>query len=133
MIKKILLIILFFVLVLFCNNTFAGECAVSDNIWKSLEGCLSTTDVLMPSQSDLKAEKWLKKMLVEFIKKISTILAVLAVWSIAYWSMVIVASAWSDDKIKKWRNIIKWSIIGFVVLVSASWLVKIVIYLVYGL
>jgi hypothetical protein len=57
----------------------------------------------------------------------------LAVWSIAYGSMVIVTSVWADDKITKWRNIIKWSLVWFLILVSAAWLIKLIIYVMYWL
>ncbi len=97
-----------------------------------MEWCLGNAD-LIQWWPNLYVEDWFKIMIVDFIKKISTFLAILAVGSIAYWSMVMVTSVWSDEKIKKWRNIIKWSLIWFVVLVSAAWIIQSIIYIVYDL
>lgn len=132
MFKKITLIILFILsFFLFLDFSYWTCKLWEGKIGDSLEACLDGSDVLQAD--DLTVTSWFKKMIVWFIQKISTILAILAVWSIAYWSMVIVTSVWSDDKIKKWRNIIKWSLLWFLILVSASWIIKIIIYFVYWL
>lgn len=131
MLKKI---ILFFVFILsfssFIGVSF-GTCELGLSIWWSLEGCLWGSDVVQAN--DLTVDAWFKDLIVSFVKKISSILAILAVWSIAYWSMVMVVSWWSEEKIKKWRNIIKWALLWFLVLVSAAWIIKIIIYVVYWL
>jgi hypothetical protein len=132
MFRKIFIIIIslasFF---LFINFSYWANCELWWDVWTSLEWCLWWAAVLQ--SPDMYVESWFKTLIVSFVTKISTILAILAVWSIAYWSMVIVTSMWADDKITKWRNIIKWALIWFLVLVSAAWIIKLIIYIIYWL
>jgi len=132
MFKKIILTIFIFLSFFFSYNFSYWACNLAWDIWSSLEWCLETKDVIQWNW-DLKVESWFKALIVSFIQKISIILAILAVWSIAYWAMVIVTSVWNDEKIKKWRNIIQWSLTWFVILVAASWIIQLIIYIIYWL
>lgn len=132
MLKKIIFIFIFSVLLFwFFEFSYWAWCNLWANIWDSIESCIWDSSVLQPW--DLKVTGWFKSLIVDFINKVSTILAIVAVWSIAYGSMVIVSSFWNDEKIKKWRNIIKWALIWFLVLVSAAWIIKLIIYIIYWL
>jgi hypothetical protein len=134
MFKKIILFIFIF-LSFFLSYNFSywvWTCNLAWDIWSSLEWCLWNKDVIQ-WPSDLRVESWFKDLVIGFIETISIILAILAVWSIAYWSMVIVTSIWNEEKIKKWRNIIQWALVWFLILVSASWIIKLIIYIIYWL
>jgi hypothetical protein len=132
MFKKTILTIFIFLSFFLSYNFSYWVCELWSDIWSSLEWCLDTKDVIW-TNGDLKVESWFKALIVSFVEKIAIILAILAVWSIAYWSMVIVTSVWNDEKIKKWRNIIQWALVWFTVLVSAAWIIKVIIYIMYWL
>lgn len=131
MFKKIAIIIITIITIFFWLNVANWTCQLWWDIGSSIETCIWTAKVM--KTDDLTVEAWFKDLIVSFVNKIWTILAVVAVGSIAYGSMVIVISWWNDEKIKKWRNIIKWSLVGFLILVSAAWIIKLIIYIVYGL
>jgi hypothetical protein len=131
MFKKIILFIFIFVSFFLSYNFSYWTCELWSDIGSSLESCLWNKDVIQ--WWNLKVESWFKLLIISFIDTISIILAILAVWSIAYWSMVIVTSIWNEEKIKKWRNIIQWALVWFLILVSASWIIKLIIYIIYWL
>ncbi|MFA5917287.1 MAG: hypothetical protein WC850_03595 [Candidatus Gracilibacteria bacterium] len=134
MFKKIILFIFIF-LSFFLSYNFSygvGTCNLAGDIGSSLEGCLGNKDVIQ-GPSDLRVESGFKDLVIGFIETISIILAILAVGSIAYGSMVIVTSIGNEEKIKKGRNIIQWALVGFLILVSASGIIKLIIYIIYGL
>lgn len=83
--------------------------------------------------SDMKVEWWFKGKINNWIKNISLVLWVLAVWALVYAWLIMQFSGWEDEKIKKWKNIIKWTLIWFLLLISASWIVYIVINVMFGL
>lgn len=132
MFKKFFIYIFISLSLLLSYNFSYWECKLWWDVWSSLEWCLWNKDVIQ-WEWNLNVESWFKQLIIDFIEKISIILAILAVWSIAYWSMVIVTSVWNDEKIKKWRNIIQWSLVWFVILVAASWIIQLIIYIIYWL
>lgn len=135
--KKILIIItLIFSLFAFSNSAFSEweqsdldkelEGSVTEMLWKYTPGKVVTS-------SDYRAESWFKDLVQKLVTNISYILWVLAIWAIVYWGITLVISAWEDEKVSKWKNIIKWAIIGFIWLVSASGLITITINIIYWL
>ena len=122
-------IILFLLLSIF-SLSFVYAWTCSYNLWwdiqSSLNNCLSDTTLINP-WSDLKTtwENFSGKIY-WITKTIATILALWAVLWIAYWSFLMVTAAWEDEKIKKWKDVIKWSIIGFLWVVLASSLIVLI-------
>ncbi len=132
MFKKIILIfVISLSFISFFDFSYAWDCKMTWDIKASLKWCVSNSAVLNPK--DLKVATWFKELIISYINKISTLLAILAVWSIAYGSMVIVTSMGADERIKKWRNIIKWALLGFIMLVSAAWIIELLVYIIYWL
>ena len=78
-------------------------------------------------------ETWLKKIVTDKISDISVILWLLAVAMIVYAGMLMQFSAWDDSKVKKAKDLIKWTLIWVIFLISAWWIVHIVINLMYSL
>ncbi len=76
---------------------------------------------------DMRVESWLKSKVNNWIKNISLILWILAVWSLVYAWLLMQFSAWEDELIKKSKNIIKWTLIWLVLLISASGIIYIVV------
>jgi hypothetical protein len=61
------------------------------------------------------------------------LLWIAAIWAVAYWGITIIISAWEDEWVTKWKSIIKWAVLWFVWLVSASGLITLVINIMYWL
>jgi hypothetical protein len=64
---------------------------------------------------------------------IARFLAVLAVFWIVFGWFRFTISAWEDEKITKAKNIIKWSIIGFVWVLTATLIINLVVNIMYSL
>jgi hypothetical protein len=83
--------------------------------------------------SDMKVELWFKKKVNNWIKNISLVLWIIAIWALVYSWLLMQFSGWEDEKIKKWKNIFKWTIIWFFLLISSSWIIYVVINVIFGL
>ena len=105
----------------------------SDVMW-ALENCIWDwkTD-LVKTWSDLNVETWFKKKLTEWTTKIATFLALWAIFSIALGALKMVLSWWEEEKIKKAKDIVKWWILGLLWVVSAGFLISVVVKLVYSI
>jgi len=134
MLKKLIKILIFASIFFTYTNTIysAWSCSYWWDPLSSLEWCVSNTPVIQTTNIS-NPETWFKDLMLSYIGKISTVLAVAAIGSIAYWSMMMVISWWNDDKIKKWRKIIQWALIWFLLLISTWLIIKLVVYFVYWL
>lgn len=131
MIKKIF--IAFILLFSLFNFSYSNAtCKYEDWMlpWTFLDWCKPSTLV---TTSDMKVEWWFKTILNKWIKSISTILWVLAVGCLVYAGFLMQFSAWEDEQIKKWKNIVKWTLIWVMLLISASGIIYLVIKLVFWL
>ncbi len=129
--KKILL---FFILTftLFIGNNVFAECKYDDknttSISSFLNDCKPTSVVWGTwSTANMKIENWFKKKINTWVKNISLILWFLAVGSLVYAGLIMQLSAGEDEKIKKAKNIIKWTLLWFLLLISASGIIYLVI------
>lgn len=135
MLRKIILLFIWIIVLLNIGSTQA----ISISIWWGSSGCKysewsdlsSFLDGCKPSTvvwaSDMKVEGWFKEKINQWIKNISLILWVLAVWSLVYAWLLMQLSAWEDEKIKKGKNLIKWTLIWFLLLISASGIIYLVV------
>lgn len=64
-------------------------------------------------------------------KKLITLASILAIWWIVFAAIMLVTAYWDDAKHKKWKDIIKWSILWFVVSIISMQLINAVINLIY--
>lgn len=141
MLKKIVLFLIF--ILSFINILETQAISISVWWWSSwcrysewaslssfLNWCKPNTVVWW---SDMKVERWFKDKINKWIKNISLVLWVLAVWALVYAWLIMQFSGWEDEKIKKGKNIIKWTLIWFILLISASGIVYIVINVMFGL
>ena len=130
--KKIFLIIL-----LFCSlitlNTVYSSCEYTEwaYVSKNLNDCFDSDSTVVAPKPKL-VRTWLKSVINDWITRIAVFLSVMAVWWIVYWSFMLSISTWEDEKIKKWKDIVKWSIIWFLAVISAWWLISILISLIYS-
>ncbi len=132
-----LLTIWFLIFLLFPFFSYASSCQYSEggsvgSIVGDINSCLSWWNLVDP-WSGMKIEDWVKAFIIKIVKNISIILSLSAIGFIAYWSMMLVLSWWNDEKIKKWKEIIKWSILWFIALLSTSWVIALVVNIIYGI
>lgn len=134
MIKKILLIISTIFIFYFWTYwlfVFASSCSLWSDIGDSVTSCLEWTDVF-PVTGDLVAEGWLKDTLINWIKNIWVVLSLFAVSWIVVWSYFMVFSSWEEEKVKKWKDIVKWSMLWFLWIISSSTIIWLIVNLMYS-
>jgi hypothetical protein len=123
--KKIVIFIVF-IFSLFAT-VYAGGCNYSKwDVKSSLNSCLSDTTLVNP-WNDLDTKWWaFSSKIYNISKTIAIVLSVWAVFWIVYGSFMMVTAAWEDEKIKKAKDMIKWSIVWFLGVVLASSLIALI-------
>lgn len=101
------------------------------NIWDSLDECLSWSPLV--DWSNAKIDEWLQTRINSWVKNIWSVLWVLAVWAIVYWSLQMTLSWWEDEKVKKSKDIVKWWILWFLWVIFASSIIVLIINIMYSL
>ncbi|NDK10021.1 hypothetical protein GW846_04525 [Candidatus Gracilibacteria bacterium] len=110
----------------------AVECGYNGNIASSLDGCLSDSN-LVNASGDTLIEGNVKNKIVDWTAAIAGLLGLIAVGAIVYGAFLMTLSLGDDERIKKGKDIVKWSILGFLGVVVAGALVRIVVELVFSL
>ncbi len=139
--KKILLFFVLSLLFFSIDNYVFAVCDFDTDNYSSwtfkqaLDGCLNTTTLVGANEwsnaIDGSGGFWDKIQV--WIDNISIYLWIFAVWSIVYWALMFTLSAWEDEKITKAKNIIKWWIFWFVLLISVSAIVNLIVKIMYSL
>ena len=128
-----LIFILSIIASLFFTLSLSAACSWSE--WWSVawqfDNCLSWTQ-LVDSAGDMRLDGGFRIQVMNWTTNIATLLWLLAIGGIVYGWFLMTLSAWEDEKIKKWKDIVKWSLIWFLALISASALVRIVIEFIYS-
>jgi len=136
MFKKIILlcIILLGGFTLWFEEVNAGGCNTTNvwDVWVSMAKCLEWSTVVW-SNWDFSVENNFKVMINKWTRIIATILSLLAVGSIVLGAFFMTFSWGEDEKIKKWKGIVKWSIFGFLGVVTAGWLISLVVNFIFAL
>ncbi len=133
--KKILLFVVVFLLFILNFSVYsAKECEYVEWAWikNNWDNCLKDTDTLV-KVSDATIEWWFKDTIIKWNTNLSILLSILAVWSIVFWAITMVTSTWEEEKIKKWKDIVKWWMLWFIAIISAWWLIGIVVNFVYSI
>lgn len=134
--KKIIIILTILIFSLSSITfVFASDCiydpSTSQNIWDALNNCLSGS-TLVGSKAEIIGWDSFQKTINSWIKNISLYLWIWAVLWIVYGSFMMTISAWEDEKINKAKDIIKWSIIWFLWLISASFIINLIVRIIYS-
>jgi len=131
--KLILTLICIFLLISSFSISYADPCDYSEgaSIGNNLDNCLQTTDLVVPG--DWLVESSLKNKVVYWTNQLSMLFGLLAVWAIVYGGLMMTISVWEDEKIKKWKDIVKWALLWFLALITAGVLVRIVVELIFSL
>jgi len=130
--KKILSFLTFLILFIFSSSFVFSNCNYSEwsLIWTNLDNCLKDSKLVWTNAKiwwgfDTTIKKW--------TTNISLFLWIAAVLWIVYGAFSMTISAWEDEKVNKAKWIIKWSIIWFIWLITASFLINLVVRLFYSL
>ncbi len=127
------LIITFLVFIFSFSFGFAANCSYNWSwsiVW-ALDSCLSWTDLV--DKTDANVSGWFKTSILDWNKKIAWFLAIWAVFAIVYWAIHLQLSFWADEKIKKAKDMIKWWLIWFLWIISAGFLITLVVNIMYSL
>lgn len=129
--KKILVIIsVFFLMFLFLDVSFAWCNQKADDsfaVWSALDECLQWSALVDGTGLEIKKDSNVAQTIKSWINNISLYLWILAVWSIVLGSLMMTLSGGEDEKLKKWKDIVKWWILWFVLLLSVSAIVNLIV------
>jgi len=130
----IILILMFSVFNVFFPVAF-WACTYNEGaeIWTSLNNCLSNSKLVNWKDVTIKAWGWFETQIKKWTTNIALYLWIFAVGSIVVWGLMLTLSAWEEEKIKKAKDIVKWWIIWFVWIITASAIISIIVRLVYSI
>ena len=122
-----------FILTALCFTGFLASTGVvsaaceynGGSIASELDNCLSWSDLVNPG--DGLIESGIKNKVVYWTTQLAGLLWLLAVWAIVYGWLMMTISWGEDEKIKKWKDIVKWSMLWFLALIVASWVVRLIV------
>lgn len=106
--------------------TWTTGCTYDENgdLSSFLNGCKPKTVVWW---WNMQIEGWFKDKINNWIANIALVLWIWAVWALVYAALLLQFANGEDEKIKKSKDIIKWTMIGFILLISASGVIYVVI------
>jgi len=108
-------------------DAFSASCTYSEagTISSNMEGCLGTTDVVQ--SSSLMTEVWIKIKIIAWTDALAKLLGLLAIGAVVYGWFMMTISGGQDEQIKKWKDIVKWSLLGFLAVVTTGAIIRLII------
>lgn len=107
-----------------------------DTLLREMQDCLEWWNLVGADsseiRSDWKIEGEVKNRVIYWTAQLATFLSLIAIGAVVYGAGLMTVSMWDDEKIKKWKDVIKWSILWFLWLLLAWALVRIVIELMFS-
>jgi len=114
----------------------------SKTVLESLEDCIDDTNLVQQAKiydedwniievKDLKVDNGFKKTIMAWTKKIGWFLGLWAIFAIAFGSLKMTLSGWKEEEIKKGKDIVKWWILWFLLVVSGWFIVWVVVNVIY--
>ncbi len=101
---------------------------VSDNLNNFAPNTLVWTDkTTYDIEEDFKSQIW------DIVTNISVALSIIAVLALVIAALKMTLSQWKDENIKKAKDIIKWTIIWYLALISAWAIIAILINFIYSI
>ena len=101
--------------------------SISDGI----DNCLKWS--ALASWDDASVEVWLKENINTWTQALAMFLWIFSVWSIVYWGLLMTLSTGDDEKIKKAKDVVKWWMIGFICVISASAVILLVVNIMFSI
>lgn len=115
-------------------QSFATSCEYNPDseLELNVKGCIeSEWSTVVKVSWNAKIEWGFKKMVTNWIDNIALLLWLLSVGSLIYGALSMTLSTWDDEKINKSKDIVKWSLIWFIAVLSAATVVTLVINFMY--
>lgn len=136
--KKIICFLLFsFVCIIsiFSINSVYAECEYNNNGWivANLDGCLSWEDSYLVSPGDGRIENGIKQRVVYWTNAITSALALLAIGAVVYGWFMMTISFGEDERIKKGKDIVKWSLLWFLAAISTGAIIRLVVEVIFDI
>lgn len=125
MYKRIIIIFILLFSILSTTLVFWGDCKFTSDLKTWIDACLNDTNLV--EVTDAKIEWGFKTKLTTWTKTIAWIFLLFAVWSIVFGWAMMTLSWWEEDKIKKWKDIVKWGIAWALGIVWAGTIITIII------
>jgi len=72
-------------------------------------------------------ETGIKAKLVYWTTQLGGLLWLLAVGAIVYGGLMMTLSWGEDEKVKKWKDIVKWAMLWFLAVIAAGWVVRLIV------
>jgi len=105
--------------------SFAADCDFNyGSIGSELSNCLNDSDLVNPGDGYI--ESGVKQKLLAWTTALWGLLGLLAVGAIVYGAFLMTVSGGDDERIKKWKDIVKWSLIWFFALIAAGSILRLV-------
>lgn len=133
MLKKILLTIILLTTIFSLNNLVAAECIYDSEFTNAnnLASCGLGERLVEPWNVEIGSWKFKDSILI-WIRNIAWFLGLIAVWSLVYAAFMMTISGWEEEKTKKAKDIVKWTILWFLWIVTASSLIAIIVNFMYS-
>lgn len=131
--KKLVFIWIFLWLIFLPSILFwASNCEFlpGDDISWRIATCLGDTDLVQPVDGEI--ESGIKQLFVDWTTNIATALSLIAIGAIVLGWLMMTLAGGEDEKIKKGKDIVKWSLIWFLAAISAWAVVRLVVELVFA-
>jgi len=131
--KKIFSIIIFFSFIFFPLSLSASSCSFSDwaDVADMVKGCIEDTTVVQTWDTSVESQGGFKDVIIGWVRNIAIILAFLAVLYFVVWAIELILSAWNEEKLKKWKDMMKWAVVWFLAIVSAGSIISLLIHYFY--
>jgi len=112
------------------HTMFACEYNENGSVSQNLDNCLADSPLVNPW--DGLIESGVKNKIIDWTSQLAIFLSLIAVGAVVYGAGLMTVSVWDEEKIKKWKDVIKWAILWFLWLLLAGGLVRIVIELMFS-
>lgn len=132
--KKTVLFLLFILSFFFFTQVVFSSCVYdgAGDVGAALDGCIGGSTSLVTAW-DYTVEGGFKFMIQRWTTAIAWVLGLFAVGAIVYGALLMTLSAGEDEKIKKGKDIVKWSILWFIGVVTAGWLIALVVNFIFAI
>ena len=130
--KKILVYCIVAVILLWWVGTSFWACEYNESwdVAGNIQNCLGDSELVNPW--DGLVEWGVKQKFIFWTNSLATTLSIFAIGAIVYWGLLMTLSVGEDEKIKKGKDVVKWSILGFLWAIWAWALVRLVIEVVFA-
>jgi hypothetical protein len=134
MIKKIIILSIFILFMFSFQNIVTAKCKYDNSIDVkiNLGDCELWKKLVEPWNVDIGGWQFKNSILI-WVKNIAWFLGLVSVSALVYAAFMMTISGWEEEKIKKAKDIIKWTILWFLWIVLAGSLITIIVKFMYDL